>query len=321
MDPVTFDFTRPDGSFKPVNAFFGPNGCGKSTGLNAISMLCKARQYINRVPGQNNLLLRKMQFNKDYDPTYFGFMKYEGQMEVRGVFADSDKELIVEIKDDEVVRNDLADRSYDNCAHIDADHPMSMKKFQVPYSRIDLFLDLAHTIYGYPCYVDKIVNSNGVEGTNKMLDGAVKTYFNNHQKIITEKVNTGLTSQEIYKMINRDTAKDPNAFYQDFVLVKGDVKVHHKSMSDGEKKIATLLRNLCDPVVMDRSDIVLIDNIEMHVYFKRHTKMLDKFRTVFPDKQFIVTSHSGTLLDHVGSSYGMDCLYDISAIKGQPLTE
>jgi len=43
QDPCLFDFTRADGSFKPVNMFFGPNGCGKSTGLNAIGLLGRSK--------------------------------------------------------------------------------------------------------------------------------------------------------------------------------------------------------------------------------------------------------------------------------------
>jgi hypothetical protein len=31
-EETSFSFTRKDGTFKPINVFYGPNGCGKSTG-------------------------------------------------------------------------------------------------------------------------------------------------------------------------------------------------------------------------------------------------------------------------------------------------
>ena len=129
-----------------------------------------------------------------------------------------------------------------------------------------------------------------------------------------------MTTEEVYSQIS-DAKNDSLAFYQDFIIEKGNVNVHYKAMSAGEKKIATLLRNLCDPETIDKSDIVLVDNIEMHVYFKRHKKMLDKILEMFPQKQFIVTTHSGVMIDHVREKFGDGCLYDIPIIKGQPLVD
>lgn len=316
-----FIFTKDNGSFKSLNVFFGPNGCGKSTGLNAIAVLCRAKAYAKRDPTETNLLLRKMQFHPDYDPNYQGFTKYSDEMEIIGNFWDGKKDLIVHIKDDEVIRNDLVDRGFDNCVYIDADHPINMNKFQIPAERIELFLDLARTIYGYECFVEKAVSASGVEAGNKALSGALKAYADNIDAVRKNKVDPGMSRSAVYDVITEGVEKGENAFYQDFVIEKGDVRVHHKSMSAGEKKIATLLRSLCDPTMIDRSDIVMIDNIEMHVYFKRHKKMIDKLHDAFPDKQFIVTTHSGIIIDYVREKYGEDCLFDIPVIKGQLLVD
>lgn len=314
-----FDFTK-DNSFKPINMFFGPNGCGKSTGLQAIAVLSRGKAYAKRNPNENNLLLRKMQFHPDYDPNYSGFTKYNDEMEVIGTFWDGTKDLIVHIKNDDVIRNDLYSRGQDNCVFIDADHPINMSKFQIPNERINLFLDLATTIYGYKCSVEKAVSATGVDSGNNSLKKTLKLYVDNIDNI-KEPSTTTMSRQEVYETITDGVENEKDAFYQDFVIEKGDVKVHYKSMSAGEKKIATLLRSLCDPVLIDKSDIVMVDNIEMHVYFKRHTKMIDKLLQAFPDKQFIVTSHSGIMIDHVKKTYGEDCLFDIPIIKGQPLVD
>lgn len=313
-----FNFLKDDGSFNNINMFFGPNGCGKSTSLNAIAVLSRANSYKKRDKDQDNLLLRKMQFHTDYDPSYSSFSKYNDKMEIKGVFSDGQKDLTVHIANDDVIQNDLLNRNSDNCVFVDADNPINISKFQVPAERIDLFLRLAKAIYGYDCYVEKAVASNGVESSNSSLKNAFKAYANNIDKKDTiEKDNTLMTKNEVYSAITDGNLDDKFAFYQDFVIKKGDVNVHYKAMSAGEKKIATLLRCLCDPSFIDKSDIVLIDNLELHVYFKRHKNMIDKLIEEFSEKQFIVTSHSGIMIDHVKDRFGEKCLFDISVIKGQ----
>ena len=293
-----FDFTRPDGSFKPINLFFGPNGCGKSTALQAINVLCQAKAYVGR---ENDLIFRKLTFHPDYDPTLPHFAKYVDEMRIEGIFdLDGEEQKVIISTTNGVERNDLL--KFSNVVFVDADHPMNMKKFQIPEERIDVFTDIAKAVYGYDVSLGK-----PVETFENSWDGREDTYNN----------------------LKNDKKKV--VFYQDFILDKGDVKVHFKSMSDGERKIATLLRSLCDPTQIDRSDIVLIDNLEMHVFVSRHAKMVKKLIEVFPSKQFIVTSHSAVLVgandpdlkiyipSYVGVTYGNDCLFDIPKIKGQPL--
>jgi len=101
-------------------------------------------------------------------------------------------------------------------------------------------------------------------------------------------------------------------FYTDCVLYKpwGD-KVHFKRMSDGERKIATLIRHLCDPTYMQEFDLILIDNIAMHIYWKRHKMLIDKLLDMFPNKQFVVTTHSGILPNILDDKY----IYDLEEYK------
>lgn len=260
-----FEFNRSDNTYKPVCLLFGPNGCGKSTALRAIEMLGQSRQFMGR---ENDLIFRKMTYHPDYDPTLPHFAKYEEEMRIEGVFEtdDGDKAVIVTSKGVEV--NELD--SFRNIAWIDADNPMNMKKFQIPAERSDLFLEMAETIYGYDVSLGK-----KVETFEKGWDGRKET----HQQFFDGTA----TGEKV-------------GFYQDFIIDKGSEKVHFKSMSDGERKIATLLRSLCDPGLMDKSDIVLIDNIEMHAYMERHAPMIMKLIDCFPTKQFIATSHSPILI-------------------------
>ncbi len=315
-DESFFDFTL-NNNFNKINVFFGPNGCGKSTGMGAISLLLRAQMFQKRDQQSDNLLLRKHKYHNDYDPSYIGFQKSTSEMVIKGTFSDGEKDYIVEIINDDVVKNELSNRKLDNAILIDADHPLNNNKFQISATQKELFEYLAKSIYGYNCYLCKPVNINGTEKSNENLKRIISAYANLKEE--NKKNDDKFSIEEIYNtLVSTEDSKD--LLFQDFVIEKGDVKVHYKAMSAGEKKIATLLRSLCDPNLVNKSDIILIDNIELHVYFKRHANMIDKILERFSDKQFIVTTHSSVIIEHVANKYGKNCLFDIPVIKNQPLT-
>lgn len=277
---ATFNFSKEDGSILPIAVFFGPNGCGKSTGLQAMRLIGNIGHLKNRA---NDLIFRKMTFHPDYDPSLPHFAKHKNTMVIKADFIDGEKEKSIEIRSDHqpdgIAKCEIAIRNI--CVFVDADHAINRQKFQLPADGAELFLDMARTVYGYDIRL-------GIESSTYESEGADG---------------------------NGDGMKID--FYQDVIIDKGDVKVHFKSMSDGERKIATLLRQLCDPTIVHQADIILIDNIEMHVYFERHARMIDKLLSSFPDKQFIVTSHSGVMINHVRDKYGAECLFNVQEIKGQ----
>ena len=92
-------------------------------------------------------------------------------------------------------------------------------------------------------------------------------------------------------------------FYTDFVIIKHKNKVHFKNMSAGEKKLAKILESLCDDYYMEKLDIVIVDSIEKEVFYKRHAPLVDKMVQSFPNKQFVIVTHSGTLIEHATKTY------------------
>lgn len=277
---ASFNFANEDGTIRPIGIFFGPNGCGKSSVLHAMRLIGNIGNLKNR---ENDLIFRKMTFHPDYDPSLPHFAKHKNIMSIKASFLDEMGEKNIEIRSDHfpdgIVHCQIPERNI--CVFVDADHAINRQKFQLPADGSDLFLDMARTVFGYDVYLGIESSTYESEGSDGNGDG-----------------------------LQVD-------FYQDVIIDKGDAKVHFKSMSDGERKIATLLRQLCDPTIIHQSDIILIDNIEMHVYFERHTRMIDKLLESFPDKQFIVTSHSGIMINHVRDKYGKECLFNVPEIKGQ----
>lgn len=289
----TFEFSDSEG-IKNFAIFYGANGSGKSTILNAVKLLGTAYKYEGR---DHSILFNKQVFSENYEPTvqqykehlaklmkkvdqtdpnnelYAGIKRTPGfgeevEMRVEGLFITDQGEKEVIINRSGVVKNDLPAVPNGYSYFIDADHPMEMNKFQLENTDLaDVFLELAKIVYGYPVFFDKSVSLKGKE------------------------------------------------YFTDVCIEKWGTTVHHKSMSDGEKKICALLKSLCEPSYIFNTDIILVDNIEMHIYFKRHAKMFDALMQIFPAYQFIATTHSGTLINHVKDNYDGRFLFDLEVYK------
>lgn len=270
---IEIDFHNPE----KINLalFFGENGIGKSSILYAIQTLASASRFSGR---DNSLYFRKSIRHQDYDPTYSSYKPTSNEMIMHGVFDTykGDKEVEIRMKSGEqgsgIVKNELKELgNYEYSYYVDADNPMNLQKFQINENSVDLFLEMAKELYGYECYVDKKVSE-----------------------------------------YNRETESFMN-FYTDFIIYKDymDTKVHFKRMSAGERKIATMLSYICHEDVTNKYDIILIDNWSMHIYWKRHHKLVDKFFEKFSNKQIFATDHSGVLINYLKEKYGEKHLFDI----------
>jgi AAA15 family ATPase/GTPase len=302
-----FNFMGEDGNPLKLITIFGPNGSGKSSLLDGIRFVANPFLHLNR---DCRLTFRKLIHQQDYDPVY-AFVKdaknpitdkdwnreeptlitdddfnksfedlvedLDIEMELEGVFDFEGDFKNVLFKNKGIVHCDLPKKSKGYAYWIDADHPSAMMKFQVTTEYAQTFLDIAKCVYGYDC-------DFGPTEVNETIPGI-------------------------------DGLPIHVTFYTDFIIHKDGVKVHFKRMSAGEKKIATFLSMLCDPLWLDTTDIIMVDNIDMHIYFERHAMFVDQLLEKFPEKQFIITTHSGTMIDHIRNKYGVDCLFPIHEIK------
>jgi predicted ATPase len=277
----TFDLDLTDGdSIKKWTMLYGPNGVGKSNFLEAVRLLT----YPTTVRGRPDLGLffRKLTYHPDYQPGCEGFDKSKTEMSMYGLFDTPDGDKEVELKNDWTLKGsgltkDEIGRTEAMSMYVDADNPMNMQKFQLNSKYREQFLDFAKTVYGFECEIPD-------------------------SKTTMVKELDPITGEWI-------------TFYLDFIITKfGNTKVHFKRMSDGEKKIATMLRTLFNRAY-DNQDagILLIDNIEMHIYFKRHMNLLKKLEEHFPDRQIIATTHSPVIINEMDDKY----LYDLEEYIGR----
>jgi len=283
-EDTILDFTDGNNGVNAFNVFFGENGVGKTTVMKAMEILGNASRYENR---DLTTLFRKLVHSEDYDPSY-QLLKEDKKVQtappakkmlIHGVFATTSGDKEVVVNNHQVLKNELPSQ---NCGHtyrMDADHPSNRQKFQVANDHYaDKFLEIARAVYGFDCEFDKLT-----------------THITDHK-----------------------TQENRMDFFTDFVIIKSrnnkNIRVHFKSMSDGETKVAKMLELLSDARYMDNVNIILVDNIEMHIYYKRHAKLVDSLLRVFPGKQFITTTHSGYLIDHIRNNYNNKWLFDLEEI-------
>lgn len=93
------------------------------------------------------------------------------------------------------------------------------------------------------------------------------------------------------------------------VMLKGGDQTSLEQMSDGEKAVITLIgdiaRRACilNPHLenpLESPGVVMIDEIEQHLHPQWQRKIVEKLPEVFPNIQFIFTSHSPIVCNSVG---------------------
>lgn len=298
-------FRRATFEFDPhLNLLYGPNGCGKSSLLNIVSIMTSPQRYAGR---DFSMLFRKMIHHEDYDPTYTSFswegfsgiMRATADFEVSGetkqVVLEVDPKIAQEIEKKAqstdsagylelcdkigIVKNELPISQISHSFFADADNPSNMAKFQLNAEVASRFLDIVESVYGYECGLEKNIKDKDKK-TGEVVD-----------------------------------------FYTDFIIIKNDdgqpVRVHYRRMSDGERKIATLFKQMVSPSQYNEYDVFLIDNLELHCYFRRHKLMIDKIRQHFANKQIIATTHSAVLVgcDTIPPYVPEDNLIDVVKVR------
>jgi predicted ATP-dependent endonuclease of OLD family len=257
-----WDFTNKEtGKINNLLMLYGPNGIGKSSFLDAIRLLSNPRKLANR-QGLTTFF-RKLTFNQNYVPGLDGFDGNKEELYMEGVFDTSEGEKRVILKNNWIDKESgliLNELGYsENSIYLDSDHPNQVYSFQLRRENKEKFLDFASSIYGFKCEMP-----------------------------------------QDYKDL--DYSSENISFCNDFIIIKPPygVKVHYKRMSAGEKKIATMLRILFDDCYSDKNlGILLIDNIELHLYFRRHLILLQKLNEYFGDRQIIATTHSPVIIDNL----------------------
>jgi energy-coupling factor transporter ATP-binding protein EcfA2 len=282
----TFDFTRSDGTPYPFVCFYGPNGVGKSSILDAISLLTSDQTGRPGSYVQNSL--KKYVRNTNYEPSYQKLIGHQYQSEmisghttdglpdmcIEGVYSFDDHDYRVTMNQDGWERNELA-----------ADQGG-------PWSHHDLALR-RRLVYSIKTDSDLSLNTFQIH----------RTHRRDFEKIISTIMRYPVECISTSKF--KDTTDE---FLTDVILIKKEHKIHFKRMSAGERKICKSFSEILnlmnalenpkpgDPPMLGWPRMLLMDNVVMHVYYDRHATMVDCLKKVFSKQQIFGTTHSGTLI-------------------------
>jgi predicted ATP-binding protein involved in virulence len=131
---------------------------------------------------------------------------------------------------------------------------------------------------------------------------------------------TEIIYQDILQMLN-DEENTFTKIYIDwkkstegeFVIVKNGNNLKENQLSSGEKLLFTLVADisyklaLANPSSLNPSKegtgIVLIDEIDLHLHPKWQRKVVTKLREIFPNVQFVITTHSPVILTELYSKH------------------
>jgi predicted ATP-binding protein involved in virulence len=125
-------------------------------------------------------------------------------------------------------------------------------------------------------------------------------------------------STAILQMLNNDADDvqfkrlyiDPSVFnnYQ-LVLEKGTERINVHQLSSGEKSLLVLVSDLARRLALanplsknplkDGQGIVLIDEIDLHLHPRWQRAVIPKLRSIFPEIQWVITTHSPQVLMNV----------------------
>jgi len=261
-------YEKADFRFGDFSCLLGPNGCGKTTVLNAVSLLCSSLYFGEE--GLSGNIEDDQPEEDDWKPTitpeqrlraylqknirFFGEPGGSSSFVAEGTFEHEGKELVVRATEAGFARNDVIGQEWwwpgiVYFARFDSD----MVNFQL---RLDL----------WPRFKERYEGITGLPIEPEIM------------------VETDL----------EDMGQD-GRMVVGFWLTKDGSRVHSRKASAGEKKIG---KALSQAVNLERPPhIVLVDNMEMHVYYKRHLRMFEEIKSLFAGRQIITTTHSVVVMN------------------------
>ncbi len=154
-------------------------------------------------------------------------------------------------------------------------------------------------------YIQQINIQNNAKVKKKDLAyelPAIASFSNSLNQFITELDNS--------KLSNFTLDVSEHGSYQTIYLDKEGLRLELTQLSAGEKMLIGMVLDMAykmsianpkmdNPLLTD--GIVLIDEIELHLHPKWQMTVLDALSSIFPNIQFIITTHSPLVINHVSN--------------------
>lgn len=250
-----------DFEFEDFSCLFGPNGIGKTSILEAICLLCSSLDFGKDETSEVRMqsFLRKNIRNIDEPLCKNKFL-------VSGEFVNDGEKLEVILTNKGFVKNEILSKPWwwhgiTYFAKFDID----MVNFQLPMNL-------------WPSFSSAYENITGIKVDPEEYTIEIDNEF----------------ETDIYGHIGNENGKK---YAVGFWMEKDGDRIHSRKASAGEKKIAKSLSQIVSLPVERMPHIVLVDNIEMHIYYKRHLIALEEIKKIFTGRQLVTTTHSTVIID------------------------
>jgi len=268
-------YPKTEFKFGDFNCFIGPNGIGKTTALEAVNLLCSSLVFGSQE--RIEAYLRKNIRNVEEKDSARGF-------KIVGTFDNDGRDLVVE----------MTEKGFSD----------GKGMTQQPWWWMGI------------CFFARFDQ----DMTNFVLPLELWPTFSKYYEMITgipiepefyEVSFDKRYESELARAAGEEVGKQ---YVVGFWMNKRGSRVHSKKCSAGEKKISRALSQIVTLPPERQPHIVLVDNLEMHVHYKRHLMMVEALKEMFQGKQLLTTTHSLVLIDQC-----KDGLIDVEeSIYGKP---
>jgi predicted ATP-binding protein involved in virulence len=149
------------------------------------------------------------------------------------------------------------------------------------------------------------------KGKSKGKDAQAVKVYETIKKAILETLNDG--DNKVYTDISIHFSE----FYKagELVVQKGKTEIYESQFSSGERSIVALVADIARQLALanpnienpltEGTGIVLIDEVDLHLHPRWQRKIIQQLTTVFPNIQFIFTTHSPLILGEVKKGEGL----------------
>lgn len=272
-EDAVIDFKHND-DILSMSCLIGPNGTGKSTILDVVTMLC------SNFAGYTPQRFSDMMFHRvrNWIHLHDDQSIKKASFSVRGTFEASYPKWEDPYIPEDTVKYTMLENS-DSKTKIEYVVEFTRHKFR---SRHPEFIEKRLARY---CFVARFDN----ELTQFQMRRSKWPLFQELFSAVT-----GFPVEEDVDMFH-DTADSrmrriKENYVLGFLVRKPHEIIRHKMCSAGEKKIAKCFSTILNATV--QPSIILVDNVLMHIEVGRHLSVMQSLSRCFPDSQLIVACHS-----------------------------
>jgi predicted ATP-binding protein involved in virulence len=227
--------------------------------------------------------------------------KDEGWQEIEIDAPDGEMEYI--IKDWKKANESIEILAYYPCESISVENGTA-SKFN-PFKLEEAYDDVLNGRFNFGILKDWLIYQYNIKqevGENAFFD-RIAALVTGENGILNDEDSTQNFTQLRITYLKPEEPKGSLSF------VKNDAAISELQLSSGEKMLFALVADIARRLIIanpkskdplkEGSGVVLIDEIDLHLHPRWQRKVIGKLQAIFPNVQFVVTTHSALVLENV----------------------